>query len=67
LSGLTTDAKEEITEINLKELVKRRVEVFQTLAENKRLKLNCRCENLTIKADKEDIIRIIDEFNLKCR
>jgi len=52
----------ELKEINLKDLIKQRVAIFSTFIENKNIKLKLNLNNLVIKADIEDLNRLIDNI-----
>lgn len=54
--------KKEISQINLKELLKERINIFQTLLENKNIEFDKKCEDVIINADKEDLIRLFDNL-----
>lgn len=54
--------KKERENINIKNLLQNRIEIFQTLLENKNIKFDRRCEDLIVEADREDMIRLIDNL-----
>jgi len=54
--------KKEIKEINIKDVVKRRIVIFQTLVDHKKIRILKECEDFIIKADTEDIVRIVDNL-----
>ncbi|GAB6045130.1 copper-sensing histidine kinase CrdS [Caminibacter profundus] len=54
--------KKELKKIDLKELISRRILVFETQIENKNLKVVKNCENFEVVFDEEDLIRIIDNL-----
>ncbi len=54
--------KKELKKIDLKELVSRRILVFETQIENKNLKVIKDCESFEVIFDEEDLIRIIDNL-----
>lgn len=55
---LNHQQKREIIPINLKDLIKKRIEIFQTLLENKKISFNKSCEDLYVNADREDMVRL---------
>ncbi len=54
--------KRVIEKINLKELVKERLELFRTYIEKKGIQLKLNLKETFIEADKEDMVRIIDNL-----
>ncbi len=48
--------------INLKEFLEKRIEFFATQIENKNLKLNLNLKETTLKIDREDLTKLIDNF-----
>ena len=54
--------KRVIEELDLKELVLNRVEIFSLFAESKNLKIEKELKELVVKMDKEDAFRIIDNL-----
>ena len=54
--------KKEIVNLNVKDIICERIEIFTTLIEQKNLKIIKNCENFIIKSDKEDIVRLIDNL-----
>ncbi|WP_459978465.1 sensor histidine kinase [Nautilia lithotrophica] len=54
--------KKELTDINLKDLLKKRIEIFQTIIENKNIEINRDCEDVFVTADREDMIRLVDNL-----
>ena len=59
---LNHNRKKEIVNINLKDIINERVEMYQTFIENKKLKIIKECEDFVVKADREDINRLIDNL-----
>ena len=51
-----------IEKINIKEILKTRVNFFATQIENKNLKLNLNIEDVILTIDKEDLIKLIDNL-----
>lgn len=51
-----------IQKLNICELIEKRLNIFETIIDKKKIKMIKICENIFIKADKEDIIRIIDNL-----
>ena len=51
-----------IENINVKEILKERINFFATQIENKKLKLKLNLKEKTLKIDKEDLIKIIDNL-----
>ncbi|ACM92135.1 histidine kinase [Nautilia profundicola AmH] len=54
--------KKEIISINIKDLIRKRIEIFQTLLENKKISFDKSCEDFYVNADREDMIRLIDNL-----
>ena len=54
--------KREIKKINLKELIKNRIEIFNTVLENKKIGLEKSCEDFYVNVDREDMVRLIDNL-----
>lgn len=54
--------KKDIGKINLKELLQNRITIFNTLLENKNIRLQKNCEDVYVEADREDIIRLVDNL-----
>ncbi|WP_456479050.1 sensor histidine kinase [Nautilia sp.] len=48
--------------VDLKGLICERLGIFETISEKKGVKVVKRCENLTVKADRDDIVRIVDNL-----
>jgi len=59
---LNHKVKKEMKALNLKDLLKERLDFFDSLIENKHLKIKIDLEELLIKADKEDITRVFDNL-----
>ena len=54
--------KKHIEQIELKELIKERIEFFKPMIKAKSISLESKLENKTLKIDKEDITRLIDNL-----
>ncbi len=54
--------EKKLQKLNLKEILKERLKFFITQIENKNLKLNLDLEDVILKIDKEDLIKIIDNL-----
>jgi len=54
--------RREISQLNVKELLKHRIEIFNTLLENKKIILNRSCEDFILRASREDMIRLMDNL-----
>jgi two-component system OmpR family sensor kinase len=54
--------KKIIKKIDIKDIVDGRITIFQTLIENKNIKINKNTESFYIEADREDIVRIVDNI-----
>jgi len=59
---LNHKVKKDIKTLNLKTILQDRLEFFDSLIENKHLKIRLDLEELLIRADKEDIIRVFDNL-----
>ena len=54
--------EKKLEKLNVKEILKKRINFFITQIENKNLKLNLQIEDVNLKIDKEDLIKIIDNL-----
>jgi len=59
---LNHNRKKEIISVNLKDIINERVEMCKTFIENKKIKIIKECEDFVVKADREDINRLIDNL-----
>jgi len=54
--------RREMSQLNVKDLLKNRIEIFNTLLENKKITLNRTCEDFILEADREDMVRLVDNL-----
>jgi two-component system OmpR family sensor kinase len=60
---LNHNRKKEFTDLNIRDLIKERINIFTTQLENKNIALKKDCEDLILKkVDKEDMIRLVDNI-----